>query len=82
MQDYKKTLKRIAIYLAICVPIIAVVSFLLSYFFDIPLWLNVFVNVLLGIILCFAFYVFSDKLRKRREEQNKDKPKKFDPFAD
>lgn len=82
MFEYKKTLKKGFLFIILSLPFMAIVSFLLSYFFNVPLWLNIFVNVLLGMILCFVFYLISVKIENRKKKKELTDGKPFDPFAD
>lgn len=82
MFEYKKILKKGFLLIALTLPFMAIVSFLLSYYFNVPLWLNIFANVLLGAILCFVFYLISVKIENRKKKKELTNGKPFDPFAD
>ena len=82
MLDFSKLLKKMVKYLAICLPFLLIVSALLISFYNVPLWLNILINVLLGIILCFIFELISVKIQKEKAKKEMSSPKKKDPFAD
>ena len=81
---YAKVLKRYGIMLAITVPIIIAVNFLLTYLMPetykgAVVYVVIFVMLLLGLFLTI---VISNNRDKKEEAKPIDKNKERDPFAD
>ena len=81
---YAKVLKRYGIMLAITVPIILAVNFLLSYLMP-DSYQGAVVYVVIFVILLLALFltiVISNHLDKKEDEKPIDRNKERDPFAD
>ena len=80
-REMKKQRKMIYIFLAVALPIMLVFAYLL-YNLAPSLakqeWIVVALIVVFGLVLWFGL----QWILKKREEKNKDKPKKHDPYAD
>ena len=77
MQNLKRSLKRLALFLGIVlVPCLVVCVLLFSV--DIPNWLVIFILVLILCVLYFLFLFVCAKIDKKKEDRLKNKK---DPFA-
>ncbi|MDD2227590.1 MAG: hypothetical protein PHH71_03320 [Clostridia bacterium] len=80
-KELKQTYKKTGIFLLITFPILCIVGFLLYYF--IPSLLDSqFIVILIMVAVGGIVYLIMEIIISKKEKAKKDKPKKFDPFAD
>jgi undecaprenyl pyrophosphate phosphatase UppP len=80
-RELKKQRKMIYIFLAICLPIMLVLAYLLYRFAPSLVnqqWIVVALIVVFGLVLWFGYQF----ILKKQAEKNAQKPKKKDPYAD
>ena len=80
-REMKKQRKLIFIFLAVCLPIMVVLAYVLYRFVPSLVnqqWIVVALIVIFGLVLWFAY----QWLLKKQAEKNAQKPKKKDPYAD
>ena len=81
-RELKNSYKRSFTYLLLCFPVILISSIGLSALGVESSSLKIFIGVVLGGALCFIFEVVYLKRRDKKAEEDKNEPKKHDPFAD
>ena len=79
--EFKRNYKKIGLFLLIAVPVLCIVGFLLYYL--VPSLANMqYVVIMIMIAVGGVVYLIMEYVLRKREERLKNKPKKFDPFAD
>jgi len=80
-KNFKHNYKKIGIFLLIAFPLLCIVGFLLYYF--VPSLVDMqYIVILIMIAVGGIAYLIMEFISKKLEEKAKNKPKKFDPFAD
>ena len=77
VKQVKKNAKFSGKLLLWAVPVILLLSVLLSMA-NLPSWLIIFINLVVGGGVCFIAYIIYDKREQKKQQQ----PKKHDPFSD
>lgn len=78
---FKKNFKKISLFLLIVIPLLCLVGFLLYSF--VPSLENMqYVVIMIMIAIGGIVYLIMDYVSRKIEEKKKNKPKKYDPFAD
>lgn len=79
--DFKKSYKKIGWFLLIVFPLLCIIGFLLYYF--VPSLADMqYIVIMIMIAVGGIAYLVMEFILRKREEKSKNKPKKFDPFAD
>ncbi len=78
--DFKKSIKRGAIYLLIALPFMLVVATVLTII-KAPQWLTMLATIVTGGAFVLLSMVVANKIAEKRKEKNDDKSK-YDPFRD
>lgn len=80
-KEMKKSAKLSGKLLIWAIPVVLVVSFLLTLA-SLPTWLIVLINIVVGGAVCFVVYIIYDKIEEKKKQKEKTEPKKYDPFSD
>lgn len=80
-REHKNKVKRIAWFFGIYF-VLALFLCALLIVAGIPQWLNMLIIVVMGGLMYLLFLFICGKIDKKREEEEKEKTKEFDPFAD
>lgn len=80
-KNLRNNYKKIGIFLLIVFPLLCIVGFLLYYF--VPSLADMqYVVILIMVAVGGIAFLIMEFISKKLEERAKNKPKKFDPFAD
>ncbi len=79
-RDYKKMLKRMWICVGCLIPVILLITYAFAVF-KFPVWLAIFLNVVIGGFICLLVYIIFDKIEEKKRLKNLLEPNDEDPFS-
>ncbi len=79
-KDYKKMLKRMWICVGCLIPVILIITYLFAVF-NFPVWLAIFLNVVIGGFICLLVYIIFDRIEEKKKLKDLLEPNDEDPFS-
>lgn len=80
-KEFKVSTKRGLIEILCEFPILLLCS-IGFYFLKLPNWLSILLTVCVGVLVYIVIEIIAYKISTKKKQIEKEKPKKFDPYAD